>query len=181
MTKRRERLGVIHDFLRIVQENNNSIKPTPLLRRLNLSSKSFKEYFEEMKSKGFIKELTDKKGRKYVTLTDKGFKYLESDGIDADDDFTDVWYNSSPDTFVITNLYCVTDTGTVTGMFQVDDGTPTDVDSTDLVCDSSGASDAALDFVTTVNQTYSIDWATTSTDTTPTDFSAFFGGYYTSQ
>lgn len=76
MNKKRDRLGVIYDFLRIIQQNNNSIKPTPLLRKSNLSSQSFAEYFAEMVSKGFIKESLDKKSRKYITLTDKGFKYL---------------------------------------------------------------------------------------------------------
>ena len=76
MTKKRDRLEVIYDFLRIIQDNQNSIKPTPLLRKSNLSSQSFKEYFEGMMNKGFIKEVETKKGRKYITLTDKGFKYL---------------------------------------------------------------------------------------------------------
>ncbi|MFH2028855.1 MAG: winged helix-turn-helix domain-containing protein [Nanoarchaeota archaeon] len=75
--KKRDRLEVIFDFLKIIQENNNSIKPTPLLRKSNLSSQSFNEYFEEMANKGFIKEILDKKGRKHITLTDKGFQYLE--------------------------------------------------------------------------------------------------------
>lgn len=77
MNRKRERLEVIYDFLKIIQESNNSIKPTPLLRKSNLSSQSFNEYFEEMSSKGFIKEIADKKGRKYVTLGDKGFNFLE--------------------------------------------------------------------------------------------------------
>lgn len=79
MNKKRERLEVINDFLKIIQDNNNSIKPTPLLRKSNLSSHRFTEYFQEMLSKRFIKEITNKKekGRKYITLTDKGFKYLE--------------------------------------------------------------------------------------------------------
>ena len=75
--KKRDRLGVINDFLKIIQENNNSIKPTPLLRKSNLSSQSFTEYYKEMLDKGFIKEAKDKKERKYLTLTDKGFKYLQ--------------------------------------------------------------------------------------------------------
>lgn len=77
MTRKRDRLSVIHDFLRIIQENSNSIKPTPLLRKSNLSSQSFSEYFDEMKFKGLIKEVLDKKSKKSITLTDKGFKYLE--------------------------------------------------------------------------------------------------------
>lgn len=77
MNKKRDRLEVIHDFLKIINDNNNSIKPTPLLRKSNLSSQSFAEYYEGMLSKGFIKEVFDKKKRKFITLTDKGFKYLE--------------------------------------------------------------------------------------------------------
>ncbi len=77
INRKRERLEVIFDFLRIIQENHNSIKPTPLLRKSNLSSQSFSEYLDEMKAKEFIKEMTDEKERKYITLTDKGFKYLE--------------------------------------------------------------------------------------------------------
>lgn len=77
MNKKRDRLSVIYDILNIIQENNNSIKPTPLLRFSNLSSQSFSDYFKELQEKEFVKELEDKKGRKYITLTDKGFKYLE--------------------------------------------------------------------------------------------------------
>ncbi|MBU0628463.1 MAG: hypothetical protein KKC75_04690 [Nanoarchaeota archaeon] len=77
MNKKRERLEVIYDFLKIIQDNHNSIKPTPLLRKSNLSSQSFSEYFEELLSKELIKEMKNGKGRKYITLTDKGFRYLE--------------------------------------------------------------------------------------------------------
>lgn len=74
--KKRDRLGVIYDILRIVQDNHNSIKPTPLLRQSNLSSQGFAEYYQELLSKELIKEISDKKDRKYITLTDKGFAYI---------------------------------------------------------------------------------------------------------
>ena len=77
MTKKRERLEVIYDFLKIIQDGHNSIKPTPLLRKSNLSSQSFAEYSEELLNKGFIKEINNKKGKKYITLTDRGFEYLQ--------------------------------------------------------------------------------------------------------
>lgn len=77
MSKKRERLEVIYDFLKIIQENHNSIKPTPLLRKTNLSSQSFNEYFQELLKKEFIKEIYDKNKKKYITLSDKGFHYLE--------------------------------------------------------------------------------------------------------
>jgi predicted transcriptional regulator len=75
--RRRDRLGMIFDILDIIRQNHNSIKPTPLLRHSNLSSQSFSEYFNELQDKGFIKEITDENGRNFITLTDKGFKYLE--------------------------------------------------------------------------------------------------------
>jgi len=76
-TKKRDRLEVIHDILKIISERHNSIKPTPLLRYSNLSSSSFNEYYAELQSKEFVKEIFDKDGRKYITLTDKGFKFIE--------------------------------------------------------------------------------------------------------
>jgi predicted transcriptional regulator len=75
--RRRDRLGMIFDILDIIRQNHNSIKPTPLLRHSNLSSQSFSEYINELQDKVFIKEITDENGRKFITLTDKGFKYLE--------------------------------------------------------------------------------------------------------
>jgi predicted transcriptional regulator len=76
-SKKRDRLAVIFDILKIIRDKHNSIKPTPLMRYSNLSSSSFSEYYSELIAKEFVKEITDKKGRKYITLTDRGFKYLE--------------------------------------------------------------------------------------------------------
>ena len=75
--RKRDRLEVIYDILKIIRDSHNSIKPTPLLRRSNLSSSSFYDYYRELLAKDFVKEITDKESRKYVTLTDKGFKFLE--------------------------------------------------------------------------------------------------------
>jgi predicted transcriptional regulator len=77
MNKKRDRMEVIYDILRIIRDKHNSIKPTPLLRYSNLSSSSFSEYYSELMAKEFVKEIVDGKGRKYITLTDKGFKFLE--------------------------------------------------------------------------------------------------------
>ncbi len=75
--RRRDRLEVVYDILKIIRQHHNSIKPTPLLRYSNLSSQSFSEYLSELLEKGFVKEITDEKGKKFLTLTDKGFRYLE--------------------------------------------------------------------------------------------------------
>ena len=77
MKKKRERLEILYDILRIIRDNNNSIKPTPLLRFSNLSSQNFNEYMKELKEKELVREILDKKRRKHITLTDTGFTYLE--------------------------------------------------------------------------------------------------------
>ena len=76
-SKKRERLEVICDILKVISQNNNSVRPTPLLRQSNLSSSSFSDYYHELAGKGFLKEVTDSKGRVCITLTDKGFQFLE--------------------------------------------------------------------------------------------------------
>lgn len=76
MVVKRERLEVIFDILKIIRDNNNSIKPTPLLRFSNLSFNSFTIYEKDLIKKGFIRLEVDVKGKKYYTLSDKGFNYL---------------------------------------------------------------------------------------------------------
>jgi predicted transcriptional regulator len=75
--KKRDRLEVIHDILRTVMDHNNSIRPTPLLRSSNLSSQSFTDYMKDLLQKELVKEIKDRKGRKFITLTDNGFQYIE--------------------------------------------------------------------------------------------------------
>jgi len=77
VNRKRDRLEVIRDILQIIRDHHNSIKPTPLLRYSNLSSTSFMEYYNELLAKELVKEVVDKKGKKFVSLSDKGFQYLE--------------------------------------------------------------------------------------------------------
>ena len=76
MSSKRDRLEVIYDMLSVIQKKNNSIKPTPLLRYSNLSTASFNEYYKELLEKEFVKEIKEKK-KKYITLTDKGFLFIQ--------------------------------------------------------------------------------------------------------
>lgn len=75
--KKRGRLEIIKDILRTIQENRNSIRQTPLLRKSNVSTLKFKGYFEELAEKGFIKETKSNSGEKTISLTQKGFSFLE--------------------------------------------------------------------------------------------------------
>ncbi len=71
---KRNKLEIIKDILKIIQDNH-SIKPTPLLRRSNISSSRFKEYYLDLLEKEFIKETHGK--NKKIILTEKGHRYLE--------------------------------------------------------------------------------------------------------
>jgi predicted transcriptional regulator len=75
--KKRGRLEIIRDILKIIQENRNSIKQTPLLRKSNISSSKFKEYFNELTEKGLVKQTKENSREKRISLTQKGFDFLE--------------------------------------------------------------------------------------------------------
>lgn len=75
--KKRGRLEIIKDILRVIQENRNSIKQTPLLRKSNVSTLKFKEYSKELLEKEFIKETQNQDGEKTISLTQKGYYFLE--------------------------------------------------------------------------------------------------------
>jgi len=76
MAKKRERLEVIKDILNSIRENRQ-IKPTRLLYASNLSPQMFKDYINELISKGFIKLDIDKKEKKTFSLTKKGYDFLD--------------------------------------------------------------------------------------------------------
>ncbi|HIJ11953.1 TPA: hypothetical protein HA278_07890 [Candidatus Woesearchaeota archaeon] len=74
---KRDRLEIIYTILDIVRKHKNAIKPTPLLRFTNVSSQSFQQYYSELLEKKFLIENIDRKGRKSISCTEKGFRYLE--------------------------------------------------------------------------------------------------------
>jgi predicted transcriptional regulator len=73
---KRERLEVIHDILMIIKDNTRPIKKTPLLRKSNLSSTRFSEYFEQLMNDHFIESI-EIKHENFIQLSEKGNKYLE--------------------------------------------------------------------------------------------------------
>lgn len=73
---KRSKLEIIRDILYLILDNNDTIKLTPLLRKSNLSSTSFYEYYNELLNKEFIIEIKNNKS-KTIKITDKGKKFLE--------------------------------------------------------------------------------------------------------
>lgn len=73
---KRDRLQVIKDILKVVQEKSGKIRPTHIMYKANLSHQMLEEYLKELMDKGFIKEEKQKKGKTY-SITDKGHNYLQ--------------------------------------------------------------------------------------------------------
>lgn len=75
MSKKRDRLQVIHDILGVIRDKGDRIKPTHILYKSNLSHQMMQIYLNELIGKEFIIEKITDKGKTY-TLTDKGYNYL---------------------------------------------------------------------------------------------------------
>lgn len=75
MTRKRDRLMIIHDILKSVQNSRSGAKPTHILYRSNLSSQMLREYLAELMEKGLIRQGPG--SRRYYVLTDKGHRFLQ--------------------------------------------------------------------------------------------------------
>jgi len=76
MNRKRERLEIIHDILKTLQNKGGKLKPTHILYKSNLSHQMLIEYLTDLIEKGFITEETDKKKNKLYTITEKGLNFL---------------------------------------------------------------------------------------------------------
>jgi len=85
----------------------------------------------------------------------------------ASDDFNSIWRNSSASNYTMTEMWCESDQ-TVNLDLQIDDGTPADVNGSDLSCTSSEAEDTSLSGDTTLATNEELDLAITSVSGTPT-------------
>jgi predicted transcriptional regulator len=74
-TRKRDRLQVIHDILKAIQEKDGKIRPTHILYKSNLSHQMMDEYLKDLIEKGFVKESKTKEGKTY-SLEQKGFEFL---------------------------------------------------------------------------------------------------------
>jgi|APSaa5957512622_1039677.scaffolds.fasta_scaffold259480_1 predicted transcriptional regulator len=77
MSRKRERVMIIHDILKAIEEKKGSARPTHILYKSNLSSQMLKEYLGDLIDKKFIEITKDKKNNKFYTMTDRGYKYLQ--------------------------------------------------------------------------------------------------------
>ena len=73
---KRVKLEIIKDILKIIQDNKE-IRITPLIRKSNISSSRFYEYFQDLLQKQLIIQKTNSKTGKVIALSEKGNKFLE--------------------------------------------------------------------------------------------------------
>jgi predicted transcriptional regulator len=76
MTKKRDRLEVMHDMLAAIRDKGGNAKPTHIMYKSNLSHQMLTEYMAELLDKGLASERIEK-GKKTYSLTDKGFSFLK--------------------------------------------------------------------------------------------------------
>lgn len=85
----------------------------------------------------------------------------------ADDDFQSIWANKTANDFLITEIWGESDQ-TVNFDLQIDDGTPADVNGTDISPAAGEAEDTTLSGDTTLAAGEELDLAITSVSGTPT-------------
>lgn len=72
----RDRLEIINDILDIIRNKGDTIKPTQIMYKANLSSEMLNNYMTELLTKGFIVEKKDKNDKRTYSLTEKGYNFL---------------------------------------------------------------------------------------------------------
>lgn len=77
MERKRNKLEIIRDILKVISDKNGKIKPTHILYKSNLSYQMMEEYLKELIEKGFIQEQKTKTGGKTYIVTEKGISYLQ--------------------------------------------------------------------------------------------------------
>lgn len=93
----------------------------------------------------------------------------------AADDDKSIWINNTANQFTVTKLWCESDQ-TTTLMLQVDDGSPADMDSADLSCTSTPATDTALNGDATIAAGDRVDVDLVSVASSPTWATVCFTG-----
>jgi predicted transcriptional regulator len=75
MNQKRDRLGIIHDILKVIEKKGSS-RRTTIMYQANLSHEMLTEYMNDLIAKGMIKEEISKGGVRIYSLQDKGKSFL---------------------------------------------------------------------------------------------------------
>lgn len=75
MAKKRSRMDIISDMLRIIKERDGKVKPTHLMYKANLSHTQMKAYLDELVEKGLVEKNCSEKVNE-IAITKKGKDFL---------------------------------------------------------------------------------------------------------
>jgi len=75
MTKKRSRMDIVSDMLRIINGRDGRIKPTHLMYKANLSHTQMKTYLDELIEKKLVEKNNSEKVNEIV-ITKKGKEFL---------------------------------------------------------------------------------------------------------
>lgn len=75
MVRKRNRTDIIHDMLKIIQENGDRIKKTHLMYKANLSHQQMESYLNELIKKSLIEKNTSE-GKTLIKVTKKGADFI---------------------------------------------------------------------------------------------------------
>lgn len=73
--KKRTRVEVLYDILRVIQEKNGRIKPTHLMYKANLSHNSMANHVKDLTKGNLIKKI-EIDNKSFFELTTKGRQFL---------------------------------------------------------------------------------------------------------
>lgn len=75
MNAKRSKMEIIHDMLSVISKFQ-TVGPTKIIYKANLSHERFKEYMLFLKGRELVQE-SSLKGKTYFTLTQKGRDFLQ--------------------------------------------------------------------------------------------------------
>jgi len=75
MTKKRSRMDIVSDMLRIINGRDGRIKPTHLMYKANLSHTQMKTYLDELIEKNLVEKNSSEKVNE-ILITKKGKEFL---------------------------------------------------------------------------------------------------------
>lgn len=75
MERKRNRVEIIHDMLRIMQEKGGRIRKTHLMYKANLSHKQMTSYLQELETNGLVEHFQEKE-KNLIRITNKGREFF---------------------------------------------------------------------------------------------------------
>ncbi len=75
MERKRNKTDIIHDMLKIIQENGDRIKKTHLMYKANLSHQQMESYLNEL-VKNVLIERNNSEKKRFIKVTKKGADFI---------------------------------------------------------------------------------------------------------